>query len=87
MPPCKKPEYQTLGISLAEAKAEAVLLRIQMHQKGCTCKSSTYQEISDRLCKVLAYIAYKERLEKKNWPGKQGSLHPSLTPDPDHHRP
>ena len=52
----------------------------EIHQKGCTCKSSTYQQISDRLCKVLAYIQYKTNLEK-NWPGKQGSLCPSLTPE------
>ena len=72
----------SLNISLAEARAEAVLLRMQMHQKGCTCKSSKYQEISDRLCKVLAHIQYKERLEK-NWPSKQDSLHPSLPPHTD----
>ena len=50
-----------LNISLAEA----VLLRTQMHQEGCMCKSSTFQEISDKLCKLLAYIAYKERLQKQ----------------------
>ena len=60
-----KANYMSLIISLAEARAEAFLLQMQIHQKGCTCKSSKYQEISDRLCQVLAYIQYKERLEKK----------------------
>ena len=55
----------TLDISKTEAKAEVAFLRTQMHQKGCTCRSSTYQQISDRLCKVLAYIQYKTNLEKK----------------------
>ena len=36
-----------------------------MQQKGCTCKASKFQEISDQLCQVLAYIQYKERLEKQ----------------------
>ena len=58
-------DYMSLNISLAEARAEAVWLRTQMHQKGCTCKSSTFQEISDRLCKLLAYIASKERQQKQ----------------------
>ena len=58
-------DYINLNISLAEARAEAVLLRTQMHQKGCTCKSSTFQEILDKLCKLLAYIAYKERQQEQ----------------------
>ena len=58
-------DYMNLNISLAEVRAEAVWLRTQMQQKGCTCKSSTFQEISDRLCKLLAYIAYKERQQKQ----------------------
>ena len=64
---CKMPKanYMSLNISLAEAREEAILLRTQMHQKGCMCKSSTYQEISDRLCKGLAYIQYRERSEKQ----------------------
>ena len=57
--------YMNLNISLAEARVEAVLLRTKMHQKGCTCKSSTFQQISDKLCKLLAYIAYKERQQKQ----------------------
>ena len=40
-----KANYMSLNISLAEAKVEAVLLRTQMHQKGCTHKSSKYQEM------------------------------------------
>ena len=60
-----KANYISLNISLAEARVEAVLPRMQMHQKGCMCKSSTNQEISDRMCKVLPYIQYKERLEKQ----------------------
>ena len=58
-------DYMSLNISLAEARVEAIWLRTHMHQKGCMCKSSTFQEISDRLCKLLAYIAYKERLQKQ----------------------
>ena len=59
-----KANYMSLNISLAEARAEAALLQTQMHQKECSCKSSKFQEISDRLVQVLAYIQYKERLEK-----------------------
>ena len=55
----------SLNISLAEARVEAVWLRTQMRQKGCTCKSSTFQKILDKLCKLLAYIAYKERQQKQ----------------------
>ena len=57
---CKMPKanYMSLNISLAEARVEAVLLQTQMHQKGCTCKSSKFQEILDRLCQALAYIQY-----------------------------
>ena len=42
---CKMPKanYMLLNISLAEARMEAVFLQTQMHQKGCTCKSSKYQ--------------------------------------------
>ena len=35
-----KANYMSLNISLAEARVEAVLLRTQMQQKGCSCKSS-----------------------------------------------
>ena len=64
---CKMPKanYMSLNISLAEARAEVVLLQTQMQQKGCICKSSKFQEILDRLCQVLAYIQYKERLKKQ----------------------
>ena len=58
-------DYMSLNISLTEARVEAVWLRTQMQTKGCTCKSSIFQEILDRLCKVLAYIAYKERQQKQ----------------------
>ena len=58
-------DYMSLNISLAEAWAEAVWLRIQMQQKGCMCKSNIFQEILDILCKVLAHIAYKERQQKQ----------------------
>ena len=50
MMPKGKADYMTLDISIAE---------------GCTCKSSTYQQISDRLCRVLACLQYKTNLEKK----------------------
>ena len=81
MPKC---DYIKLKLSLVEARAEANLLRIQMHQYGCTCTDSDYQAISDRLCKLLSYIQYKENLEKKE--RKQArqpppSLHPTLDPD------
>ena len=48
-----------INTSLAEARAKAVFLQTQMQQKGCTCKASKFQEISDQLCEVLAYIQYK----------------------------
>ena len=48
-----------------EARAEADLPRVQMHQQGCTCEGNDYQVISDRLCKLLSHIKYKENLEKK----------------------
>ena len=57
--------YMNLNISLAEARAEAAWLRTRMQQKECMCKSSTFQEIFDKLCKLLAYIAYKERQQKQ----------------------
>ena len=78
---CKgKAEYMNLDISIAEAREETAYLRTQMHQKGCTCKHITFQQILNRLCKLLAYIQYKSNLEKK-WSSKQGSLHPNLTPE------
>ena len=54
----------SLNISLAEARVKAVFLQTQMHQKGCSCKTGQFQQISDQLCEVLAYIQYKEHLEK-----------------------
>ena len=54
-----------LKLSLVEARAEVDLLRTQMHQFGCTCEGNVYQAISDRLCKLLMYIQYKENMEKK----------------------
>ena len=55
----------SLNISLAEARVKAVLLQTQMHKKGCSCKASQFLQISDQLCEVLAYIQYKEHLEKQ----------------------
>ena len=63
--PKGKAEYMNLAISIAEARVETAYLRNQMHQKGCTCKHSTFQQILDRFCKLLAYIQYKINLEKK----------------------
>ena len=60
-----KHDYMKLKLSLVEASVEADLLRIQMHQHGCTCQGNVYQAISDRLCKLLVYIQYKENMEKK----------------------
>ena len=62
MPKC---DYMKLKLSLVEVRAEANFPRIQMHQHGCTCKGKDYQALSDRLCKLLSYIQYKENLEKK----------------------
>ena len=39
--PKGKADYMTLDISIVEARVEGAFLRTQMHQKGCTCKSST----------------------------------------------
>ena len=58
-------DYMSLNISLAEARVEAVWLRTQMMQKGCMCKSSAFQKLLDKLCKLLAYIAYKQRQQKQ----------------------
>ena len=60
-----KHDYMKLKLSLVEARAEADLLRTQMHQFGCTCEGNVYQAISDRLCKLLAYIQYKENIKKE----------------------
>ena len=54
-----------LKLSLVEAGVEADLLMTQMHQFGCTCKGNVYQAISDRLCKLLAYIQYKYQRKGK----------------------
>ena len=56
-----------------------IILRIQMHQSGCTCKGKEYQAVSDRLCKLLSYIRYQENLEKRK-ESKPGNLPPSLHP-------
>ena len=55
----------SLNILLAEARVKTVFLQTQMQQKGSSCKASQFQEISDQLCEVLAYIQYKEHLEKQ----------------------
>ena len=60
-----KHDYMKLKLSLLEARAEADLLRIQMHQHGCTCEENVNQAISDRLCKLFANIQYKENMDKK----------------------
>ena len=65
MPPCRKPEYQTLRISLDEARVEVALLRVQMYRFGCSCKDSEFQRISDCLSLLLSYIQYKGNQEKK----------------------
>ena len=75
MPKC---DYMKLKLSLVEARAQADLLRIQMHQCGCTCEGNVYQAISDKLCKLLAYIKHKENMDKKerkNQGQLPGSLH------------
>ena len=65
MPPKHKPEYMCSKLSLVEARVEVKLLKIQMLQRGCTCPGNNFQAILDHLCKLLAYIQYKENLEKK----------------------
>ena len=60
-----KAKHMSLNISLAEVRVQAVFLQIQMHQKGCIYKASKFQEISDQLCQVLAYIQYREQMEKQ----------------------
>ena len=74
MPEC---DYMKLELSLVEARGKADLLRIQMHQRGYTCEGNVYQAISDRICKLLAYIQYKENMEKRK-ERKQGTLPCSL---------
>ena len=65
MPPHRKPVYQTLRISLDQARAEVALLRVQMYRFGWSCKDSEFQRISDHFCLLLSYIQYKENQEKK----------------------
>ena len=60
-----KAKYMMLKMSLAEARAKAAFLCTQMFQKVCTVSAAEFQNISDQLTQVLAYIAYKERLHKK----------------------
>ena len=74
MPPCRKPEYQTLQISLDEARAEVAPLRVQMYRFSCSCGGSEFQRISDRFCLLLNYIQYNENQE-----GQEGSIPSSLT--------
>ena len=81
MPP-RKPAYQTLRISLDEARAEVALLRVQMYRFGCSCKDSEFQRIFDRLSLLLSYIQYKENQEKTERRGRRQPP-PSLI-DPDH---
>ena len=52
-------------LSLVETRVEVKLLRVQTLKRGCTCPGNNFQEISDYLCKLLAYIQSKENLEKK----------------------
>ena len=73
-----KAKYISLNISLAEARVKAVFLRSQMQQKGYSCKASQFQQISDQLCEVLAYIQYKEHLEKQL--AKEGRQPPPYPP-------
>ena len=60
-----KHDHMKFKLSLVEARGEADLLRIQMHQHGCTCVKACLPGLSDRLCKLLANIQYKENMEKK----------------------
>ena len=72
-----KAKYMSLNISLAEAMAKAVFLQTQMQQKGCSCKASQFQEISDQLCEVWPTFK-KKNVWKNSWPKKEDSLHLSL---------
>ena len=60
-----KAKYMSLNTLLAEVRVKAVFLQTQMQQKRCSCKASQFQQISDQLCEVLAYIQYKKHLEKQ----------------------
>ena len=64
-----------------EARAEADLLRIQMHQCCCTCEGNVYQAISDRLCKLLVYIQYKENIKKKGKKESKANSPVASTPE------
>ena len=85
MPPCRKPAYQTLRISLDEARAEVALLRLQMYRFSCSCKDSEFQRILDCLSLLLSYIQYKENQEKKERRARRQP--PSSLTDPDCLRP
>ena len=78
-----KRDYMKLKLSLVEARVEANLLRIQMQQRGCTCKGSENQAILDQICKLLSYFQYKENLEKK---GQESQATSPLASTPDRPR-
>ena len=44
MPPCSKPAYQTLRISLDQAWAEVALLRVQMYRFGAYVKTVNFKD-------------------------------------------
>ena len=81
MPPKHKPEYTCWKLSLVAARVEVELCRIQMLQRGCTCPGNNFQAILDCLCKFLAYIQYKENLEKKE---RRQARQPPPKLDPDY---
>ena len=56
----------TMKISMVEARVEVALLKVRMYQSGNTCRSDIFQNLSDRLCLLLKFIEYKEKLEKEN---------------------
>ena len=78
MPKC---DYVKFKLSMVEARVEADLLRIQMHQHGCTCEGNIYQTISDRLCKLLVYIQNKENMEKKGKKESKANSPVASTPE------
>ena len=77
-----KRDFMKLKLSLVEARMEANLLRIQMQQRGCTCKGNEYQAILDQICKLLSYFQCKENLEK----GQESQATSPLASTPDRPR-
>ena len=72
-----KEKYMSLKILLAEARAKAVFLQTQMHQKGAHVKLVNFSKFLTNCEKFWPAFNIKN-VWKNSWPKKEESLHPSL---------